>query len=80
MITGFAQRIDAGEHPGDRSTIASARAGIRHIIATATRHGIDTGALTAARDVIDRAIADGHGKDGLSRLTTAMRNSSSLPA
>lgn len=79
MATRFASQIDAGRHPGDRSTIASAGASIDHIIAAAARHGIDTGALAAARATIQRAVAEGHGQDGLSYLTTAIQNSAARP-
>jgi 3-hydroxyisobutyrate dehydrogenase-like beta-hydroxyacid dehydrogenase len=72
MVTRFAAQLDAGSHPGERSTIASSRASIRHIIDTADQHGIDTGALHAALAVIDRATAEGHGGDGLSYLATAL--------
>ncbi|MER5468200.1 hypothetical protein [Streptomyces sp. NPDC002685] len=58
--------------PGDRSTIASAASGITHVINTAAGHGIDVGVLTAARRVIDRAVAYGHGPEGLARLTTTL--------
>ncbi|MEU1417431.1 NAD(P)-binding domain-containing protein [Streptomyces sp. NPDC005731] len=74
MITRFARQIQTGHYPGDRSTIASAASGITHIISTATRHGIDVGVLTAAKSIIDRAIADGYGPQGLARLTTVLHN------
>ncbi|MFC7327910.1 NAD(P)-dependent oxidoreductase [Marinactinospora rubrisoli] len=79
MITRQARQIQTGEFPGERSTIASASAGITHIINAATGHGIDVGALTAAKDAIDRAIAAGHGSDGLARLATVLRDGG-LPA
>lgn len=78
MITTFARRIEADEHPGDRSTLDSAKSAIGHIIATAARHDLDTGALTAAQAIIERAVADGHGADGLSYLATALRPRSTL--
>lgn len=73
MITRFAGQIRTGRYPGERSTIASAASGITHIINTATSHGIDVGMLTAARRTLDRAVADGHGPEGLARLTTVLR-------
>ncbi|MEU8694708.1 NAD(P)-binding domain-containing protein [Streptomyces sp. NPDC048665] len=73
MITRFAQQIQTGHYPGDRSTIASAASGIAHIISTATSHGIDVGMLTAAKSIIDQAVADGYGPEGLARLTTVLR-------
>lgn len=72
MINRFAQQIKADDYPGDRSTIASAASGITHIINNATAHGIDAGMLTAAKALIDRAIADGYGPQGLARLTTVL--------
>lgn len=35
-------------------------------------HGLDTGALRAIRAAIERTIADGHGGDGLARLSLAL--------
>ncbi|MEU8968290.1 NAD(P)-binding domain-containing protein [Streptomyces monashensis] len=72
MIKRFAQQIQSGRYPGDRSTLASAASGITHIINTATGHGIDVGMLTAAQGIIDRAVADGYGPEGLARLTTVL--------
>jgi 3-hydroxyisobutyrate dehydrogenase-like beta-hydroxyacid dehydrogenase len=72
MITRFAEQIQTGRYPGDRSTIASAASGITHIINTALSHGIDVGMLTAAKSIVDQAVADGHGPEGLARLTTVL--------
>ncbi|OIK06557.1 NAD(P)-dependent oxidoreductase [Streptomyces monashensis] len=72
VIKRFAQQIQSGRYPGDRSTIASAASGITHIINTASGHGIDVGMLSAARGVIDRAVAEGYGPEGLARLTTVL--------
>ncbi|WP_438318444.1 hypothetical protein ACSHWO_34095 [Streptomyces sp. HUAS TT3] len=74
-VKRFAQQIQSGHYPGDRSTIASAASGITHVINTCLSHGIDAGMLTAARSVIDRAVADGHGPEGLARLTTVLHES-----
>ncbi|MGV9428303.1 NAD(P)-dependent oxidoreductase [Streptomyces sp. NPDC003656] len=73
MITRFAQQLRVGHFPGDRSTITSAASGIAHVISTATSHGIDTGVLAAAKSVVDRAVADGYGPEGLARLATVLR-------
>jgi 3-hydroxyisobutyrate dehydrogenase-like beta-hydroxyacid dehydrogenase len=75
MITRFAQQIQTGRYPGDRSTIASAASGITHVINTAAAHGIDAGMLTAAKNTIDHAVADGYGPEGLARLTTILSKS-----
>lgn len=72
MMTRFARQLDDGVHPGERSTITSAAAGIEHIIATAEARGIDTGVLAASRALIRRAEQAGHGADGLSRLAAVL--------
>jgi 3-hydroxyisobutyrate dehydrogenase-like beta-hydroxyacid dehydrogenase len=74
MIPRFAGQLDAGSHPGDRSTILSSRSSIRHVTDAAGRHGISTGALAAAQAAVDQAIADGHGDDGLSYLAAVLRH------
>ncbi|NUR25209.1 MAG: NAD(P)-dependent oxidoreductase [Catenulispora sp.] len=68
LAVGIAANLTAGDHPGDRSTLTSAASGIAHVVATTQAHGLDTGMLDAARAVIDRAVAEGHGAEGLSRL------------
>ncbi|MGH3380992.1 MAG: NAD(P)-dependent oxidoreductase [Actinoallomurus sp.] len=68
MATRFARQLDDGDHPGERSTVASAAAGIEHVIETARAHAMDTGVLAASRAVVRRAVDAGHGADGLSRL------------
>ncbi|WDZ85200.1 NAD(P)-dependent oxidoreductase [Micromonospora cathayae] len=72
MAGRFAEQLDAGHFPGDRSTIASASSGINHVIEVAETHGLDTGVLRAARRVIDRAVTAGHGQDGLARLARCL--------
>jgi len=74
MMGRFARQSDARDYPGERSTVDSALAGIEHIIATAESHRIDVGALTASKAVIARAVAAGHGKDGLARLVETLRS------
>lgn len=68
MAPAFGELLAAGDHSGDRATIASAASTVGHIIAAADAHGLDTGMLTAAKTVMDRAVAAGHGKDGYPRL------------
>jgi 3-hydroxyisobutyrate dehydrogenase-like beta-hydroxyacid dehydrogenase len=73
MMTRFAKQADEGHYPGERSTVASAASGLAHLTHTARRHGIDAGILTASEAVLGRALAEGHGADGLSRLVAMMR-------
>ncbi|MFD7584845.1 NAD(P)-binding domain-containing protein [Kitasatospora sp. NPDC059811] len=68
LIDEFAQRADQGSHPGDRSSVASAEAGLAHVAHTARARGLDTAVLDAALAVTRRAVAAGHGPDGVSAL------------
>jgi 3-hydroxyisobutyrate dehydrogenase-like beta-hydroxyacid dehydrogenase len=72
MTTRFARQLDDGDHPGERSTVASAAAGLDHILETARTHRMDTGVLDASRAVVQRAVDAGHGADGLSRLAAVL--------
>lgn len=73
IIEEFAENIDAGNHPGDDSTILSAAAGMDHIIEAARARGLDASVLSAARAIAQRAIDAGHGADGYSRLAETLR-------
>ncbi|MFY1680547.1 NAD(P)-dependent oxidoreductase [Micromonospora sp. WMMD730] len=72
MTARFADQLTEDRFPGDRSTVASAGAGLGHVIATTDAHGIDSGVLRAARSVVEQAIAAGHGDDGLARLARSL--------
>ncbi|MGS2616663.1 NAD(P)-dependent oxidoreductase [Micromonospora sp. LZ34] len=68
LIDDLARRLDADDHAADVSSIASATAGMAHIVDAAEAHGID-GVLRAAHAVARRAIRAGHGADDFSRVT-----------
>ncbi|MFE7559348.1 NAD(P)-dependent oxidoreductase [Kitasatospora sp. NPDC057500] len=69
LIDDWARRADDGRHPGERATVASAAAGLAHVARTARAHRLDTGVLDAALALTERAVAAGHGADGVSALT-----------
>ncbi|MDX3240818.1 NAD(P)-dependent oxidoreductase [Streptomyces sp. ME18-1-4] len=77
MIPRWADQLEAGRFPGERSTIASAATTLAHLIDSAAAHGLDVGALTAAKRAADRAVAAGHGADGLARFATVLRTQGS---
>ncbi|VXB06836.1 Dehydrogenase [Aeromicrobium sp. 9AM] len=74
IIERFSAQIDAQSFPGDRSTIASAKSGVGHIIEAATGHGLNVAALKGLENVIDQAISAGYENDGLARLSQFMHN------
>lgn len=74
VIGAVTEQAEAGEHPGDGSTIASAAAGMAHILHAAQERGMDTRVLSSAKAVADRAVAAGYGEDGFSRLVETVGN------
>jgi 3-hydroxyisobutyrate dehydrogenase-like beta-hydroxyacid dehydrogenase len=72
IIDGHSVRLEEDNHAGDFSNIHSAAAGMAHIIETAEARGIDASVLKAAHALARRAIAEGHGTDGISRLTVQL--------
>ncbi|MFH9348947.1 NAD(P)-binding domain-containing protein [Kitasatospora sp. NPDC017646] len=68
LIEDFARRADERRHPGDRSSVGSAEAGLVHVAHTARARGLDTAVLDAALAVTRRAVEAGHGADGVSAL------------
>ncbi|WBP86046.1 NAD(P)-dependent oxidoreductase [Kitasatospora cathayae] len=68
LIRDYAARADERRHPGDRSSVSSAEAGLAHVAHTARARGLDTTVLDAALAVTRRAVEAGHGADGVSAL------------
>lgn len=73
IMEDLAQDVDHQRYPGDGSSIISNAAGMEHIIHVAEDHGIDASVLSAAKAVAQRAIDEGHGNDGFSRLTEVLK-------
>jgi 3-hydroxyisobutyrate dehydrogenase-like beta-hydroxyacid dehydrogenase len=68
IFEDLAARIDAGDHHGDDSSLRSTSSALGHIVEAAEGRGIDTSVLAATRALVDRAVAEGHGDDGFSRI------------
>jgi 3-hydroxyisobutyrate dehydrogenase-like beta-hydroxyacid dehydrogenase len=69
VIDEIGGRVETDHHADGTSNIASAAAGMAHIIETAEAREIDVSVLRAAHALATRAIEAGHGADDLSRLT-----------
>ncbi|MFE9094741.1 NAD(P)-dependent oxidoreductase [Streptomyces sp. NPDC007264] len=78
MIPRWAEQLRTGRFPGERSTVASAAATLARLVEAAAGHGLDVGALTAAKRAADRVVADGDGEQGLARLVPAMAAASAV--
>lgn len=65
--------LDAGEHPGDLSTVTMMGATSDHIVETSTSLGLDLALPLAVQAHYRRAIEDGHGGDNWTRIIDGIR-------
>lgn len=72
-IGSLGARIDAGEHPGQGSSITMMGATADHIHAASKAVGIDAALPHVVRTHYHRAISDGHGADGWTRIIDGIR-------
>ncbi|GGD78938.1 NAD(P)-dependent oxidoreductase [Paenibacillus nasutitermitis] len=75
IMSLIADEVDTGHYPGDESNIISAKVGIDHIIHTAQSNGIDVSVLSSTRAIAQKAIDDGQGTDGFTRLVEVLLHS-----
>lgn len=75
LMAQIAGQVEAGDYPGDDTTLASAFEAFSTLRGVIARHGIDTGVLDASGELFRRALDAGHGADGLARLVPIMSGS-----
>ncbi|WP_242905576.1 NAD(P)-dependent oxidoreductase [Actinomadura terrae] len=63
-----ARALDAGEFGTHVSSVATSQVAFPTLIETSVRQGVDPALLLPMRDLLDRAVAEGHGADALQRL------------
>ncbi|WP_067461154.1 NAD(P)-dependent oxidoreductase [Actinomadura macra] len=68
----LARVVDAGEFGTVVSSIATSQVAFPGLIETSRDQGVDPWYLPSLRDLLDRAVAEGHGADGLARLVTLL--------
>lgn len=66
--------LDAGEHPGDLSTVTMMGATSDHIVETSTSLGLDLALPLAVQAHYRRAIEDGHGGENWTRIIDGIRD------
>lgn len=66
--------IDAGDHPGELSTVTMMGATADHIVAASEAAGIDLDLPRAVQAHYRRAIEAGHGSDGWTRIIDGIRS------
>ncbi|MFF9455558.1 NAD(P)-dependent oxidoreductase [Streptomyces flaveolus] len=65
--------LDAGEHPGDLSTVTMMGATSDHIVETSTSLGLDLALPLAVQSHYQHAIKKGHGSDNWTRIIDSIR-------
>ncbi|MEU7946723.1 hypothetical protein AB0C50_18770 [Micromonospora taraxaci] len=71
--------LDAGEHPGDLSTVTMMGATADHIVETSTTLGLDLALPLAVRAHYRHAIENGHGGDNWTRIIDSIREPRDKP-
>lgn len=66
--------LDAGEHPGELSTVTMMGATSDHIVEASTSLGLDLALPRAVQAHYRRAIEDGHGGDNWTRIIDGIRS------
>lgn len=67
-----AKEVDSGRHSGEGNPLTSALSTMTHVIEVSESHGIDASVMRSAEGFVRRAIAQGHGTDGFTRLTEVL--------
>jgi hypothetical protein len=68
LLLPHAREIELGEYPGVDGTLEVFAAAMAHVVETSWASGIATDVPRAIAGLIDRAVAAGHGAEGLARL------------
>ncbi|MEV6754073.1 NAD(P)-binding domain-containing protein [Streptomyces sp. NPDC051214] len=72
-VESTAVEVDSGVYPGEQAPLVTEAANVDHIIHASEHRGLDVGALSGIKAVLDRAIAKGHGADGWTATIEAVR-------
>ncbi|KFF95698.1 dehydrogenase [Streptomyces scabiei] len=72
LFEAGAEEVDSGRHSGEGNPLTSAVSTMAHIVEVSESHGIDASVMRSAEGFARRAIAQGHGTDGFTRLTDVL--------
>ncbi|MFF8385657.1 NAD(P)-dependent oxidoreductase [Streptomyces kanasensis] len=73
FVERYAGQIDAGRYPGDDATIDVQLAAVDHLLHAGAQRGVDGRLPELHRELMAKAVADGHGGDSYARLIEAFR-------
>ncbi|WP_405676182.1 NAD(P)-binding domain-containing protein [Streptomyces sp. NBC_01511] len=69
----WAEAIDSGQHLTDVSSLAVNQEAFPNLLSTFAAQGVSTELFAPFQPLLDRAVAEGHAADGLSRLADLLR-------
>ncbi|QEU92667.1 NAD(P)-dependent oxidoreductase [Streptomyces kanamyceticus] len=72
-IPGMAEGLATGQHLTDVSNLAMNRAAFPNFTSAFTEQGLRTDLFDPFQDLLDRAVEQGHGADGFSRLALLLK-------
>ena len=75
-LPAVAREVDEGDYATDVSTLDINKDGVAHIVHASEELGIRADVLRPMQALIDRRVAEGHGRDGLASLIEAIRQPS----
>ncbi|NEB82415.1 NAD(P)-dependent oxidoreductase [Streptomyces sp. SID14478] len=73
LVPATAEAVDTGHHLTDVSSLAVNRAAFPGLLAAYEGAGVDPSLFAPLGTLLDRAVAEGHGADGLSRLVELLK-------
>lgn len=73
IVPGTAEAVDTDQHLTDVSNLAMNREAFPNFLAAYAEQGLRTDLFEPFQALLDRAVDEGHGADGLSRLTTLLK-------
>jgi 3-hydroxyisobutyrate dehydrogenase-like beta-hydroxyacid dehydrogenase len=73
IAAGTAAEVDSGDYAVSTGNVVMEAAGVGHVVAAARARGLDTGVIGAVKDLLDRAIAAGHGAHEFSSVVEVVR-------
>ncbi|MEU9507889.1 NAD(P)-binding domain-containing protein [Micromonospora sp. NPDC048170] len=79
-LPALAAAVDSGEHDADGSSLRMQAASFGNLLTASRDMGVDGGLMRPIRDLLDEAVARGHGDDGLSALVGLLRGGLVRPA
>ncbi|MET8684343.1 NAD(P)-binding domain-containing protein [Streptomyces sp. NPDC004732] len=72
-VSGMAEGLATGQHVTDVSNLAMNREAFPNFTAAFAEQGLRTDLFDPFQDLLDRAVEQGHGADGFSRLATLLK-------